>query len=38
MSLVDIIIGTIVIVPWNLYLIYKMRKDAVNHNSSNQEK
>ena len=38
MSLVDIILGIAVVVPWNAYLIYKMRKaDAINNNTSNQE-
>jgi hypothetical protein len=28
MSIIDIVIGVVVVVPWNIYLIYKMKKES----------
>lgn len=39
MSLIDWVIAAIVVIPWNVYLIYKMRKEnAINNNTSDKEK
>jgi hypothetical protein len=28
MSIIDIVIGVAVVVPWNIYLIHKMKKES----------
>ena len=42
MTFMDWIIAAAVIIPWNAFLIYRMRqedkKNAINHNTPNQEK
>jgi len=39
MSLIDWVIAALVVIPWNLFLIVKMRKEnAINNNTPDKER